>query len=282
VTPAAPQHPAAAPSPADRARAARIVGEAARARLALARSAVVAPSGGVPRDLVRVAAEELRVPATAIGGYLQLLLEGAAGSLEADQEQMLGSAAFHARRMVELVDDLVLIGNVAGRPARFRTLDVAELIRGRALDAAGRAVARQVRLELRLDNCPPLRGDAALIGRALECMLDHAITFSPPAGTVVCAAGGGPAAIVIEVSDAGIDPGPAALEALLDGRSDGVPDDPRTLLASRLGFALVRMVCEAHGGRAEARTGSGRTALRMVLPTASQPATRAARGGAGP
>lgn len=272
-----PQYPTSAPPP-DAARAARIVAEYARARAALARSAIVATVGGVPRDLVRLAADELRVPATAIGGYLQLILEGTAGPLEPEQEHMIASAVFHAGRMVELVDDLVVIGNLTGRPARFAALDIGELVRGRARAASARAVARQVRLELRLGDCPPIHGDPALLGRALDCLFDHAITFSPPAQTVVCGTAAGPAGVVIEVTDTGVDPGGEALAALLAGHAPGVPDDARTLLASRLGLAMVRMVCEAHGGRAEVDGADGCTTLRMVLPAAGARAATGRRG----
>jgi signal transduction histidine kinase len=266
VTP--PQFPSRqlAPAPIDVVRVARLEAEVAAARAALERAAVLEPAGDVPRDLLRVAADELRTPATAISGYLELMLHGNAGPLEPELEHMLECAVYHTRRMIEMVDDLVLIGNLTGRPTRYSTVDIASLVRGRALDAAGRAVARQVRLDLRLADCPPVRGDAAILGRALECLLDQAITFSPPSSTVVCALSSVAGEAVVEVSDDDATPDTASLDALLDGRRPATPDDPRTLLASRLGLALVRMVCQAHGGRAEAVAGSGQTTVRMVLP----------------
>jgi signal transduction histidine kinase len=247
-------------------RVARLEAEVAAARAALGRAAVLEPAGDVPRDLLRVAADELRTPATAISGYLQLMLQGNAGPLEPEVERMLECAVIHSRRMIEMVDDLVLIGNLSGQPTRYATVDIASLVRGHALDAAGRAVARQVRLELRLATCPPVRGDAPILGRALACLLDQAITFSPPSSTVVCALGCAAGEAVVEVSDDGVTPDAASLNALLDGRRPAAPDDPRTLLASRLGLALVRMVCEAHGGRAEAVADARQTTVRMVLP----------------
>ncbi len=257
-----------APAPIDVVRVARLETEVAAARAALDRAAVLVPAGDLPRDLLRVAADELRTPATAISGYLQLMLQGNAGPLEPELEHMLECAVFHTRRMIEMVDDLVLIGNLSGRPARYATVDIAGLVRGRVLDASARAVARQVRIELRLDECPPVRADAPILGRALECLLDQAITFSPQSATVVCALSSVAGEAVVEVSDEDITPDAASLDALLDGRRPEAPDDPRTLLASRLGLALVRMVCEAHGGRAEAVAGTGQTTVRMVLPIA--------------
>ena len=75
--------------------------------------------------------------------------------------------------------------------------------------------------------------------------------------------------VVIEVSDQGMSPDPRALDALMDGRDPGTADDPRTLLASRLGLVMVRMVAEAHGGRADAVADRRQTTVRMVLPAAA-------------
>ncbi len=113
---------------------------------------------------------------------------------------------------------------------------------------------------------PTGRGDGAAIGRAVDCLLEQAIMFSPPAASVVCAVHGTAEGVAIEVSDQGMSPDPAALNAIMDGRDPGAASDPRTLLASRLGLVMVRMVAEANGGHAVAVAEPRRTTVRMVLP----------------
>jgi len=87
---------------------------------------------------------------------------------------------------------------------------------------------------------------------------------------VVCAVHGTASeGVTIEVSDQGMSPDPGALNALMDGRDPGTANDPRTLLASRLGLVMVRMVAEANGGRADAVAEPRRTTVRMVLPASA-------------
>jgi two-component system phosphate regulon sensor histidine kinase PhoR len=247
-------------------RAARLEAELAAARAAL-EQAIGEPSGRpLSPDLVSVAAEELRVPATAISGYLQLLLDGEAGPVEPAQQHMLESAVFHTQRMLDLIDDLVMLGALTPTRRRGPRLDICELVRGRALDISPRAVARKVRLDLQLGDCRHVAGDAPVLGRAVECLLEQAIMFSPPSSIVQCRVHELPEGVAIEVADQGISPDLAAFDALMDGRRAGAPDDARTMLASRLGLALVRMVAEAHGGRAEAHAEPPVTTVRMVLP----------------
>jgi len=258
--------PSATPRADDDARIADLEAELADARARLAHAAAARRRPGVTTDLVSVAAEELRAPATAVSGYLQLMVDGELGPLDADQQHMLECAVFHTRRMLELVDDLVMITQLPTNHRSVVELDIRELVRLRAHDASARALARQVRLELLLAECPRVVGDGAAVGRAVDCLLEQAIMFSPPTASVVCAVHGTAEGVAIEVTDQGMTPDPDALNAIMDGRDPGAASDPRTLLASRLGLVMVRMVAEAHGGRADARADQHRTTVRMVLP----------------
>ena len=259
----------APPAPAERAaRAARLEAELAAARAALDRTIGRPLPPRLSPELVSAAAEELRVPATAISGYLQLLLDGEAGPVEPTQQHMIESAAFHTERMLDLIDDLVMLGALAPLRRRGPRLDVCELVRGRARSMSPRMVARQVRLDLQLGECRHVAGDAPVLGRAVDCLLEQAILFSPPSSVVRCRVQELPDGVAIEVADQGISPDLAAFNALMDGQRADAPDDARTMLASRLGLALVRMVAEAHGGRAEAKSDPPLTMVRMVLPVA--------------
>jgi len=266
VDPVESRPPAAARDADQAAQIARLEAELADARATLQRAVAARREAGVGTDLVSVAAAELRAPATAVSGYLQLMVDGEVGPLDPDQQHMLECALFHTRRMLELVDDLVMITGLPSSHRSITELDLRELVRLRAQDAAARALARRVRLELRLADCPQIVGDGATISRAVDCLLEQAIMFSPPTSAVVCAVHGIAGGVAIEVSDQGMSPDPQALDALMDGRDPGAADDPRTLLASRLGLVMVRMVAEAHGGRADAVADRRRTTVRMVLP----------------
>ena len=54
-------------------------------------------------DLLRAACHQLRTPLTSITGYVELLADGAAGSVTREQERMLEAVARNAARLAFLV-----------------------------------------------------------------------------------------------------------------------------------------------------------------------------------
>jgi signal transduction histidine kinase len=250
----------------DAARIARLETELDEARASLARALAARQNTYLTSDLVGLAAEELRSPATVVSGYLQLLIDGDAGQLGPNQQHMLESAVFHTRRMTDLVDDLVTITQLPAQHHALGMVDLADIVRGRVQQATSLAVSRRVRLEMRLGARCSVVGDGATLGRAVDCLLEHAIMFSPPKCSVVCAVHAVSDGIAIEVSDQGMALDARSLDALLDGRAPTNISDARALLAPRLGLLMVRLIAEAHRGRAEAQVDVARTTLRIVLP----------------
>lgn len=259
----------ARPSRAESARVARLEAELAETRASLAHALSERQSAHATADLVGLAAEELRPPATAVSGYLQLLIDGAAGPLDPHQQHMLQCAVFHTRRMTDVVDDLVTITQLPARHRNLAVVDVTAIVKARVQGATSLAVSRGVRLQLGLAECRDVVGDDATIGRAVDCLLEHAIMFSPPDSSVVCAVRPVPDGVAIEVADHGMALDARSLDALLDGRAPANISDARALLAPRLGLLMVRMIAEAHGGRAEAHADGHQTILRIVLPPCS-------------
>ena len=220
--------PAAARDADDPALLARLQAELADTRATLARAVAARERAGVTTDLVSVAADELRAPATAVSGYLQLMVDGEIGPLAPDQQHMLECALFHTRRMLELVDDLVDGHRVADRPSQHRQARCART--GPAARPGRRRrgpLARQVRLELRLAECPQVvgrRGDHRPRRRLPARAGDHVLAADRRRWCARCTAP--PRGVAIEVSDQGMSPDPAALNALMDGRDPGAAERP--------------------------------------------------------
>lgn len=251
---------------ADADRIVRLEAELAEARASLAHAIAIRQSANLSADLVRLAAEELRAPATAVSGYLELLIDGDGGPPGSGQQHMLECAVFHTRRLTDLVDDLVTITQLPSSYRHLTAIELPGIVKARVQRATRFAVSRRVRLVTALAACPDVNGDGATIGRAVDCLLEHAIMFSPPQCAVSCAVRPVADGAAIEVSDHGMSLDSSTLEALLDGRAPANIGDARALLAPRLGLLMVRMIAEAHGGRAEAHADGRQTTLRIVLP----------------
>jgi signal transduction histidine kinase len=244
--------------------------ELARAEVRLANAEAAATNAGVARELMVLASEELRGPLTSVSGYLQVLLDGEAGELTAGQERMAAIAARNARRLERLVDDLITVAQVHGASAATGPVDLGSLVEERVRAAGPVAEARGVRLGLGVVPCPPVPGDVPSLAQAIDHLVEHGVSFTPPGGEVEVLVRPLEGCVAVEVRDEGIPLDAEDLPGLFDGRAMRA-GGARAMMASRLGMFLVRLVAEAHGGTAEALAEDGRTLIRLMLPAGPGP-----------
>jgi signal transduction histidine kinase len=187
------------------------------------------------RELVADASHELRTPLTSILANLELLTT----ELQGEQREMATSALRSSRRMRRLVADLLLLARAdAGRETPTRPLDLAEIAREAAAEAA--AVA--------LDH-PLISGVADDLHRMVANLVENAFLHTPEGTPVTVSVRRDGADAVLEVADRG--PGvPAQMrERVFERftRGGGHVGGP----GSGLGLAIVRAVAQAHGGGVE-------------------------------
>jgi K+-sensing histidine kinase KdpD len=212
------------------------------------------------RNLIDVAAHELRHPATIFKGYSYLLLEKRDTLSPADFDDALRSIDNAATRVTRLVNDLFDASRIergkmgikreAVQPGKLITRAVAEM--------RANGCERDFVLSLR-DEASELWADGERIKQVLLILLDNADKFSPENTDVEIwyESTGGEA--VFHVAD----------------RGPGVPDEKRALLFDRffqgedvlhhstrgigLGLHIARTIVNAHGGWIEvwSREGGG-------------------------
>ena len=173
---------------------------------------------------------------------------------------MLRSARGQLDDLTVLVGDLVDLARAraSARPSRPRTCASTTSSRG----AVERARTHAPGTTFALDAEPCIvAGRRAGLARAVGNLLDNAVKWSPPDGTVE-----------VRVRDGEItvrDHGPGIAQADLPHVFDRFYRAPaaRGLPGSGLGLAIVRQVAETHGGsvRAENAPGGG-ALLRLTLP----------------
>ena len=230
-------------------------------RLAAAFNAMLAAlesSRDAQRQLVADASHELRTPLTAIRANIELL-EHAPGLPPAERAAMLRSARGQLDDLTVLVGDLVDLARPGERPS-----EPPEELRLDELVAAGvrraRTHAPATRFALDAEPCI-VSGRRAGLSRGVGNLLDNAVKWSPPDGTVE-----------VRVRDGEVtvrDHGPGIAQADLPHVFDRFYRAPaaRGLPGSGLGLAIVKHVADDHGGTvaAEAAPGGG-TLLRLSLP----------------
>ena len=200
--------------------------------------AALATSREQQQRLITDASHELRTPLTSLRTNVELLQRAKALPV-GERDQIVDDAVLEVEELSALVAELVDLATDARRATEdWREVRLDEIVE-RAAERTRRHHRREVVLELEPTS---VRGNAALLERAVTNLLDNAGKWTPPDGRVRVVLADGR----LRVLDDG--PGVAAADEvrLWDRfwRAEGSQDIP----GSGLGLAIVREVVEAHEG----------------------------------
>lgn len=181
----------------------------------------------------------------------------------------LGAVTDSARKLVRLVDELLLLA--AGQENKLRIhpepTDVAGLLR--SIFAAWRPGAEAAGLELSIDVPTSLVAnvDPVAIERVVSNLVSNAVKYTPAGGRVQLElALGDDVRVSVLDTGRGID---AELAGRLFQRFERASEDDRKISGSGLGLALAKQLVEVHGGTiAHHPRPSGGTEMRVCLPRA--------------
>lgn len=221
------------------------------------------------RNFVGNVSHELRTPLTSIEGFSQALLEGVSRSRE-EQRRSLEIINQESKRMVRVLRDLLLLSQIdAGevRPEK-KPVDLVDLLRKMESIYSGRAGKKRIALVVE-----PCREQLSVVTdpdrfeQILTNLMDNALKFTGPGGTVSVGVSANRDSVSVWVSDTG----------------SGIPDDVLPHVFERfyrveksrstrhggsgLGLSICRELVKTLGGNisAESVFGSG-TTFTVTLP----------------
>ena len=222
------------------------------------------------RQVSNAIAHDLRTPIT----RARIRLEEAAlhaGSLE-DLRAAVERATADLDGIVAVFQALMRISEIeaGSRRSAFAALDLGPLLAD--LGELYGVVAEEKGVALAIDVPAHMQayGDRELIQQAVANLLDNAVKFSPPDGTVRLRAFAGPSGVEISVADQGLGIPPEDLKRATERFFRG--EAARSTPGAGLGLALVQAVAQLHGGTL--RLDDARPGLAAVLtfPTGEVPA----------
>jgi heavy metal sensor kinase len=209
---------------------------------------------------------ELRTPLTTIRGNLDLMRRMG----DTDPES-LGAIQVEIERMTRLVGDLLLLARAdsGGLPLDYKLVELDNIL----FD-----VYRQVRMleppaviELEAVDQVTVLGDADRLKQLLLNLVENAVKYTPPGGTVRLSLSKKADWAFFEVSDTGVGIPPENLPHIFDRFYRVDKSRARAQGGSGLGLSIAKWIAEAHGGaiRATSQVGEG-TTFRVTLPLYSQ------------
>jgi heavy metal sensor kinase len=220
------------------------------------------------RQFTADVSHELRTPVAGILSTIEVLLrkERSAIELREAHEDNLEIA----RSMESMIERLLLLARMdAGKasPVR-RPASLTALVR-EVLDAAGpEAQKRNIRLSQDVDAELRADIDPDQIRIALGNLVDNAVRYNRPAGSVTVGARRSPEGIVIEVRDSGTGIPADQLSLVFDRFHRVDPSRSGETGGCGLGLSIARKIVEAHGGRMSASSGPSGSVFTIILPEA--------------
>ncbi|MCY2954112.1 MAG: heavy metal sensor histidine kinase [Planctomycetota bacterium] len=226
-------------------------------------------------------AHELRSPIHNLRGEAEVVL-GRPRSPE-EYREVLGSCLEECVRLSSLIDGLLFLARADNPEMQIRReyLKIAhELAVLREFYAAPAAEAN-ISLELEADSTSAANLDRNLFQRAVGNLIENAIAYSNPGGTIKLAAHAKNGLLRIDVRDSGRGIPPEHLPHVFDRfyRVDGTRSKKTGGIG--LGLAIVKTIASLHGGdvRIASRVGVG-TRITILFPASAPtplPSTRSAK-----
>ena len=221
-------------------------------------------------DFVANASHELRTPLASIIGYVETLAEEGEKADPARARKFLETVLREARRLQNLVDDLMSLSRVeAEKHDQPRAkIDLGPLVERAARDGAGPERADRIVLQLP-DKPVTVRGDGEQLEQVVRNLVDNALKYGEPGAPVEVSIERGERDMAsVQVRDSGEGIAPQHLPHLTRRFYRTDPGRSRAAGGTGLGLAIVKHIVERHRGRLdiESRQGQGTTVtIRMPL-----------------
>jgi two-component system OmpR family sensor kinase len=227
---------------------------------------VISEAADEKRRFLRRLDHELKNPLTAIRAGLANLAETHLDDL---QRQALNSVEAQTLRLSRLSSDLRKLAELETRPLERTAVNVSEMLQEAFTLAQDQPNAAHHALKLTTPQAPwplpSIQGDRDLLFLAVHNLLDNAIKFTPPGGTIEMRGFEDGSALVIEVADTG--QGIAADELAHVGEELYRGRGARGIPGNGLGLSLVQAIINLHGGKVTVRSREGKgTVVTLKLP----------------
>jgi signal transduction histidine kinase len=217
----------------------------------------------------RSASHDLRAPLANVASVSALLSTRYGSQMPAQASRWVQQIDGEARRMMQLLDDLMRLSRLGRQALDLQPVDVAALVHDVVDELRRREPTRS--LQVLIDPLPAANADAALLRQVFINLLSNAFKFTrdtqQAAIHVGCVMQDGEAAYFVRDNGAGFDMAHAG--KLFDAFQR--LHQQAQFEGSGVGLSIVRSIVQRHGGQISVEAAPGRGACFRFTLTASKP-----------
>jgi two-component system phosphate regulon sensor histidine kinase PhoR len=222
----------------------------------------------VRRDFVANVSHELRTPLTVIAGFTETLSEE---GVPPEKRRQFGEMILaNTTRMQRIVDDLLDLSRIesGGWVPNPALIDAESIIQDVLTSLRSASEAKKIALDVRIDpSAREVFADRTALRQILSNLLENAVRYTSQ-GSVTVSTEPAEGGVTLSVADTGSGILPEHLPRIFERFYRVDSGRSRESGGTGLGLAIVRHLVEAHGGRVEAESTSGRgTTMRVFLPS---------------
>jgi two-component system phosphate regulon sensor histidine kinase PhoR len=219
----------------------------------------------VRRDFVANVSHELRTPLASIKAMAETVVLRGRKNPEAAEE--FGRKIMdEADRLTAISDDLLELARIeANRPLQMEEFALLEVVQSVVSDLQAKANNKAIEVSVDVPDDLLIAADRDAMYQILVNLVDNAIRYTRPGGSVTISAASDETGVSMSVTDTGI----------------GIPEDEQTRIFERfyrvdrgrsresggtgLGLSIVKHLVEAHGGKIAVESGPGEGSTFIVM-----------------
>jgi len=226
------------------------------------------------RDFAANVSHEIKTPLTAIKGFVETLKHHAIDD-PGERTRFLDIINRHVNRLTKIIEDLMRLSMIE-KDALQDAIDLRKVKLAAVLKTAmdgyrPQARDRDITLRLECDGELEIPADPSLLEQAAANLLDNAIKYSDPGGTVTIAATLAANEVIISIQDHGSGIVQKHLPRLFERFYRVDKARSRQLGGTGLGLAIVKHIAQAHGGHVAVESAIGRgSTFSIHLPHAAE------------
>jgi signal transduction histidine kinase len=202
-------------------------------------------------------AHDLRAPLRSIGGFARVLLEDYVDRLDEEGKRYLKIIHQDARKMGQLIDDLLALARLGRKEMNLGIIDVAEL--AKAVFEELKVPYQARKLEIDIQPLPAALADRVMIRQVLANLLENAIKFTQDRAPALIEVRGWSEGNedIYCIKDNGVGFDMRYVHKLFEVFQRLHPEDEYS--GTGVGLAIVKRIIDRHGGRvwAEGKVNEG-------------------------